>query len=270
MTSRGWAQRLSVGASLSLLLALAPGHVVSQGAFGDDEYPEMAVVEAKLSPALMQKALRGDGPYSEEMVDVVVTLRSTAAARRGFTFASGLGAFERRSYSSLPFKAMRVPARKLPALAGDPNVSFVSPDSIVTAASESARQTARVPGSTPALNTPNTAFSGRGITVAILDSGVSLHCDYMRSPVWQLDFVNGLGGLLTDPLDGYGHGTHVAGMVAGDGYCSENAKYQGVATQATVVSLRVLDSLGRGRLSDVLAALDWVVYPARPSSTSAC
>ena len=62
--------------------------------------------------------------------------------------------------------------------------------------------------------------------------------------------------------DGYGHGTHVAGMVAGNGRSSagQNA---GVAPGASIVSLKVLDHTGVGKTSDVIAAIEWVIA-ARP------
>jgi serine protease AprX len=263
MSSRGRMTRRWIVWAVSGFLALTPGHFVSEAIPSDD--PEIETLDpaegAKLSPALAEKAL-ASGLDAEETIDVIVSFHDQAAAS-GSSFDPALGAVEGRVYASLPFKAVKVPAGSLKALAKDPSVSFISPDSDVFAASESARQTARVPGSTPALNTPNAAFRGTGVTVAVLDTGVWLHCDYYRAPVWQLNFLNGAGGILTDPIDPYGHGTHVAGMVTGDGYCSSNAQYQGASTKANVVSLRVLDAYGRGRLSDVLAALDWIVYPGK-------
>lgn len=58
--------------------------------------------------------------------------------------------------------------------------------------------------------------------------------------------------------DHYGHGTHVAGIVTGNGTNSGQA-YRGAATGASLLSLRVLDEHGNGSMSDVMAALDWLL-----------
>src|SRR3990167_6849544 len=60
------------------------------------------------------------------------------------------------------------------------------------------------------------------------------------------------------PYDDNGHGTHVSGIIAGSGYDSAGAR-AGVAPAAHLVSLKVLDETGGGYMSDVIAALDWVV-----------
>src|SRR5439155_25999132 len=69
-----------------------------------------------------------------------------------------------------------------------------------------------------------------------------------------VDFVDGRQA----PYDDYGHGTHVAGIIAGNGFDSNGAR-AGVAPNARVIALKVLDRDGRGRISDVIAALDYVV-----------
>jgi serine protease AprX len=97
--------------------------------------------------------------------------------------------------------------------------------------------------------------NGSGVTVAVIDSGVKPHADL---PAWRIkafvDFVNGR----TTAYDDYGHGTHVAGIVAGSG-ASSNGQYAGVAPNASIVALKVLDATGSGKTSDVMAALEWVL-----------
>ncbi len=58
--------------------------------------------------------------------------------------------------------------------------------------------------------------------------------------------------------DDYGHGTHVAGIIAGTGYDS-NGKHKGIAPGAKLVGLKVMDRLGRGYMSDVIAAIDYAI-----------
>ena len=69
-----------------------------------------------------------------------------------------------------------------------------------------------------------------------------------------VDFVNGR----TSPYDDNGHGTHVAGIIAGNGFDSLGVR-AGIAPDAHLVSLKVLDQNGRGVISNVIAALDWAV-----------
>jgi serine protease AprX len=97
--------------------------------------------------------------------------------------------------------------------------------------------------------------SGSGVTVAVIDSGVKPHTDLPATRIKAfVDFVNGR----TTPYDDYGHGTHVAGIVAGSGAAS-SGKYAGVAPGASIVALKVLNANGAGTTSDVMAALEWVL-----------
>jgi serine protease AprX len=111
-------------------------------------------------------------------------------------------------------------------------------------------------------------YDGAGVGVAIIDSGItSWHDDLTyRGNSWKVqvvnnqrvvkfvDFVNGM----TAAYDDNGHGSHVAGIIAGNGYDSNGAR-AGMAPAADIVSLKVLDQNGNGHISDVIAALDWVV-----------
>jgi subtilisin family serine protease len=97
--------------------------------------------------------------------------------------------------------------------------------------------------------------SGYGVTVAVIDSGVRPHSDLPSTRIKAfVDYVNGR----TTAYDDYGHGTHVAGIIAGSG-SSSYGKYRGVAPSASIVALKVLDQNGAGKTSDVLAALEWVL-----------
>jgi serine protease AprX len=99
-------------------------------------------------------------------------------------------------------------------------------------------------------NTP----SRRGISVAIVDSGIAPHGDLPSSRIRVYkDFVT--GGVT--PVDKCGHGTHVAGIVAGSGARS-NGAYAGIAPDVDIVALRVLGDDCSGNTSDVIDALEWI------------
>ena len=108
-------------------------------------------------------------------------------------------------------------------------------------------------------------YDGTGVGVAIIDSGITdWHDDLARTAGRNglngqrvsglVDFVGGA----PRPRDGYGHGTHVAGIIAGDGFDADGA-YAGVAPGAQLLILKVLDDQGRGTVSDVLRAIDFAV-----------
>jgi subtilisin family serine protease len=69
-----------------------------------------------------------------------------------------------------------------------------------------------------------------------------------------VDFVNGQSSVYDD----YGHGTHVAGIIAGNGYDSNGAR-SGIAPEASIIALKVLDAQGNGYISNVIAAIDYAV-----------
>ena len=102
----------------------------------------------------------------------------------------------------------------------------------------------------------NNTLDGSGVTIAVLDSGIdSKHKSFATTGKikFSKDFT---GENRTD--DPWGHGTHVAAIAAGDGAPTSGA-YEGIAPAASLVNLRVLNSQGVGRVSGVLAALDWLI-----------
>jgi serine protease AprX len=118
---------------------------------------------------------------------------------------------------------------------------------------------AREAANEPVAPAPETALKGAGVTIAVVDSGVALHPD-VQTLTAVVDAVGQSMPFAAPPatsIDPYGHGTHVAGIMVGNGSQSEG-RLAGVAPQASLVSVRVLDELGRGLASDMLAGLQWV------------
>ena len=96
-------------------------------------------------------------------------------------------------------------------------------------------------------------YTGKGIGVCILDTGIYEHIDF-TGRIWTFyDFLD----FKRRPDDDNGHGTHVAGLVAGDGTASMG-KYRGAAPGCGIISLKVLDRYGTGSQDDVLRALRWI------------
>lgn len=96
-------------------------------------------------------------------------------------------------------------------------------------------------------------YTGKGIGVCILDTGIYEHIDF-TGRIWAFyDFL----AFKRWPYDDNGHGTHVAGLVAGDGTASMG-KYRGAAPGCGIIALKVLDRYGNGSQDDVLRALRWI------------
>ena len=97
-------------------------------------------------------------------------------------------------------------------------------------------------------------YLGQGITVAVLDTGICAHPDFGNRIAGFRDFVHGK----EDPYDDSGHGTHVAGILAGDGRLSKG-RYAGMAPKASLLIGKVLDQDGNGSVETVLEGMRWVL-----------
>jgi subtilisin family serine protease len=100
----------------------------------------------------------------------------------------------------------------------------------------------------------NSGLQGDGVVIAVLDSGVDLsHPDLAGQVVAHQNFT-----AEADDVDHYGHGTHVASIIAGTGVAS-GGRYRGVAPRATLISAKVCNNLGRCLLSSVIEGMEWAV-----------
>ena len=136
-------------------------------------------------------------------------------------------------------------------LTSDPDVEFISYDSKVFVVMEEARKTI---GADYSLNTK---YTGKGVTVAIIDTGIAPHADLIypaKRIVGFKDFVNNRSNYYDDN----GHGTHCAGILAGSGYSSKG-RFKGIAPEANILSIKVLDENGNGNTSDILSTVQWII-----------
>src|SRR5437660_3018567 len=147
-----------------------------------------------------------------------------------------------------------VPVEALAALADDPDVAYISPNRAVKGSLD--RAVSAVNGDLAYAS----GWNGMGIAIAVVDSGVSSNYD-MNSDrnagsriVYSQSFVAGE----TNAADPYGHGTHVAGIIAGNGYDAAYlyhypGVYRGVAPEANIVNLRALYATSAGTDSSAIA-----------------
>lgn len=99
---------------------------------------------------------------------------------------------------------------------------------------------------------------GFGTTIAIIDTGIAPHYDLVK-PYNRIIVFKDLLNNRHLPYDDDGHGTHVAGIAAGNGYTLGYEGFPGgIAPLAKIAAVKALDERGNGSVSDILAAMQWV------------
>ena len=146
--------------------------------------------------------------------------------------------------------AASLTVNEIRALTEHRSVVSISTDAVVLA-DQTTTSTYTVRGT---LGLPVQSPSGNRIGVAVIDSGIEPGPEFGDRIVAFYDFTQ--GGIARPASDAYGHGTHVAGLIAGDGTQSQK-RYRGVAPKARLIVLKVLDGNGQGRTSDVISAIEY-------------
>jgi serine protease AprX len=229
---------MAVVATLVLVPVIAQAAPKDPGANG----------HSKLAADLANFPLNADGTVS-----VIIQFKQAPKAHASEMAAQG-GKLK-FSFDHINGAAYRIPVRMLAWLENHPDVAYVSPDRPNKVASDPA-----IPAVEGDVARQQYGLDGTGIGVAIIDSGVFNHDDLKTSSglgsriIYSESFIPG------DPStnDAYGHGTHVAGIVAGNGHDSVSGyptQYVGVAPNANIINLRVLDANGSGTDSQVIAAI---------------
>ena len=170
-----------------------------------------------------------------------------------------VGGVPGRQLAIINGQAAVVPNTALLALAASPLLVRLSSDRLIVGALE------RTGATIGATGLHKSGYDGSGIGVAVIDSGIYAVARRFAGATAGsqrvdrfVDFVN--GG--TFRYDDFGHGTHVAGIVAGNGFDSSGAR-AGIAPGAHLTVLKTLDASGKGRISDVIAAMGYVLCKAR-------
>lgn len=107
-------------------------------------------------------------------------------------------------------------------------------------------------------NLNDSGYTGKGVGVCVLDTGIFPHIDFSGRIRAFHDFI----GYRIRPYDDNSHGTHVCGIIGGDGRASEG-RIRGVAPECELIVLKVLDRMGNGRKEDVLKAFRWILENRR-------
>jgi subtilisin family serine protease len=232
--------------------------------------PQTVIVEFTATPTIA--VAPGRGIVDAQSGDRVRQAReAVAGAERGVTEAAKRARItltHRRSYQVLlPGMAVRVAANQVDALRRLPGVKAVYGVE---------RFQVRTADSVPLIGAPQVwqrkdpagqAARGTGVTVAVIDTGIDYRHPALgggfgtgQKVAGGYDFVNDDA----DPVDDHGHGTHVAGIVAGTGAGGAMA-VTGVAPDATLTAYKVLDADGYGYTEDIIAGIEAAVDPANPN-----
>ncbi len=229
--------------------------------------------KGRLAPDLAEK-LRNNSP-SDKVRLVVSTLKGadfTTVVER----VKGLGFNVSDELRNVREIVLELPLEAVESLAGVEGIDYVAPDRPVQGLASHLQMTTGASkvypvdlggpllSFTTSLLLSGSGYDGSGVGVAVLDSGIDIDRPDLterytgkRRVVLNVDFTG--GGTTTD--DPYGHGTHVAGIVAGNGAASRQVgrDYSGIAPAASLINLRVLDRYGRGSVSRVIAAIDYAI-----------
>jgi serine protease AprX len=162
--------------------------------------------------------------------------------------------------------AAAMPASALKRLAQDPSVAYISIDRPLGAKQKAKSIATSAEYTTQPINAPAVwaqGYDGTGVGVAVIDSGIANLPDLgpkagaKQRLVYSASFPSNLAG---GAQDAYGHGTHVAGLIAGNGNHSTGNQFTrtftGVAPNANLINLRVLDQNGQGYDSTVIEAIE--------------
>jgi len=152
-----------------------------------------------------------------------------------------------KEYNNIPALSVSIPSQAINGLKNNPNISIIEKDIPIKINSQTQDW---------GISRTNAPFAwesnitGKNIKISIVDTGVSNHKD--------LQVVEGVSFVSdeTSYEDNNGHGTHVAGIIG-----ARNNKYGtvGIAPEADLYAVKVLNKEGIGYLSDVIAGIDWSI-----------
>jgi serine protease AprX len=208
---------------------------------------------SKFDLLVQERAARASG-----FSTVIMRLQDGQSAGSVAAAITAAGGRLQRSLPSISSHVVTVPNAALSPLAANPLIVHLSLDRPIAGSME---RTSGTVGATDVRQ--QLGYDGAGIGVAIIDSGVAPTLDDLNDAsgaqrvVRFVDFVGGATGSTT-LHDEYGHGTHVAGIVAGNGFDSSGAR-TGIAPASSLTILKVLNASGTGQVSDVIAAIEYAI-----------
>jgi serine protease AprX len=244
------------GKRVGLVVLLATGMAFGSPSSSARQNGRLSNIGSELTSFLAKAKL---GSAKGQTVRVIVQYKHIPTSVHYLTM-KGRGARLHTTLHMIRGAAFTIPVSALPALEADPEIESVTIDHPIAVMDDLTNSATGVSSAW------NAGFTGAGIGVAVIDSGINdAHPDLWDSThttsrvLYHQDFT----GTATTNSSGakydlYGHGTHVAGIVAGNGYLS-GGHYSGVAPEANLIDLRALDANGAGTDSTVIAAIQQAI-----------
>jgi minor extracellular protease Epr len=159
----------------------------------------------------------------------------------------------RRQFKNVDAAVADITAQNLAKIKSDPNVAYVEEDHVVkVAATSTSTQTNWGVTDIGAPDSWQSGLTGKGIKVAVIDTGVATHSDL--AVAGGTNVISGAG--TTSYADDNGHGTHVVGIIGAKGI---DGGVEGVAPDASIYAVKALDSTGSGYTSDIISGIDWAI-----------
>jgi serine protease AprX len=261
-----WGRAVFFAVLAALLLSAAPANAAGPGKSQNVQTAASAAKQAQREARRARQHAKLDQHLNDAVEDavsgdseVIVEFYDDSNSSTRIRAAGGKAG---RRLGIIKARAGRMPNVLLKRLANDPKVKRVHVDR------EAEASIARTAATVGAKNVHNQyGYTGAGVGVAVIDSGITPWHDDLSVANGQgqrvtafVDFVNGDGDNpdVQYRYDDWGHGTHVAGIIAGNGYDSTGARVA-IAPGASIIALKALDGEGKGRISNIIAALDWAV-----------
>ena len=204
-----------------------------------------SIAKTKLCPVLSAKIMT----QSKEEVPIIIQFNNpTLNVKRD------IGSLATKFKSNLPIIngfAGYMTTESIYRIINNPEVKYISFDSKVYTLLDIASPTMKV--SFP----HDRGYEGEDITIAVIDTGVSPHNDLTKPNNRIIGFKDMINNKDL-PYDDNGHGTHVAGIIAGNGFSSKG-KYTGIAPKANILGIKALNEDGGGNISDIINAISYIV-----------
>src|ERR1051325_7832250 len=250
---------LMIVALLPTLSLRVKANLASKDNSSNNEHNDRRKIAPDLEQSVNDANNKGKG---NQLASVIVQL---ASDKTGMSDSDLQGKFARSNghlksrFNAMGLALAEIPLSRIAELLDDNVIAYVSPDRPVAAYGHIETTVAAAQEDGRSEVAGFTSLNGTGIGIAVLDSGIDDTHNLIKASTGRPAIVySKTYTSIAANRDYYGHGTHVASMLMGHpGFKSDY--YGGIAYEAKIISLGVLDGKGAGTSSNVIAAIDWCI-----------